>query len=632
MLGPKEFRGKTGSLALALLTLLGGVLVLLGLALPRPLVLNLGAGDEPFARGFRSGWERDGTSGSGETTFHWTLDGSRLEFPFDVRSGRPVLRLRLARFSDTPAAVHVRLEDREVDAWTQGPRAWSVREIDLGEHRGPLRFQFRSESGDELGLALDWAEIRGAKALVPRGDVLRRVGLLLLLLPPLAALALFRRAAFAALALLLLGLGVGLIVDPLGALMAFAQGSGSALLVVLMLALLVRLLRRAWPEVELGATAVAPALIGATAAVLLLSHPFFYYPDVTTHTRFLAALRADPYLAWDPADYQKSSGTWAMREIAGHRVAFPYSPAFHLLALPIVPLVGETQAVKAAAAFALGTSLLLVHLLARAALLTPAFAGLAALLLASFPVTASRLTLALFPALLGQAMDLLLAVHLARRYLLLSGARDAGWLFFFLFLAQAAYTGSLFNTALLVAFFAGWELLAGDRSKARRLLGAYAASVLLVLALQYARFLPVLFREVLPHAAGSAAIRPQSGPMGRFVLFYGWLAPALALLGFNGVARAPRHVRRLLASLLGAGATLLVLRFAVPGVFRDAKEIELLAPTLAVLAAAGLSALGGRGRIGRVAAVALGLALVGWGALSGAATYAQRFIAVGLRP
>ncbi|HET7292541.1 MAG TPA: hypothetical protein VFM88_08960 [Vicinamibacteria bacterium] len=631
MLGPKEFRGVRGSLGLGSLALLGGLLALGGLAFPRPLFVNLGAGDEPYARGFRSGWERDGLTGAGETTFHWTLDGSRLEFPFEVRSGHPRLRLRLARFTHTPTSVHLRLEGREVDTWRQEPRGWTVREIDLGEHRGQLRFQFRFEGEDELGIALDWAEIRGAGFLLPRAGLLLRVALLLLVAPAVVGFALDRRAALAALALLLLGLGAGLVADPLGALEAFAQGAGAALTVVLLLALIVRLLRRAWPDAALGPAAVLPALAGGAAAALLLSHPFFYYPDVTTHARFLAALRADPYLAWDASDYQKATGTWAMREIAGQRVAFPYSPAFHLLALPMAGFLGEVAALKAAAALALGTSLLLVHLLARTAGLNPASAALATLILASFPVTASRLTLALFPTLLGQAMDLLLAVQLARRYPLLTGARDATWLFLFLFLAQAAYTGSLFNIALLVALFGGTELLAGDRPKARRLLGAYAASALLVVALQYARFLPVLFREVLPHASASAS-PPMSGPFARFLLFYGWLTPALALLGLLVVARAPRHARRLIGALLGAGALLLLLRFAVPGVFRDAKEIELLAPSLAVLCAAGVTALGERGRRGRLLAGAALLALVGWGGAGAWTTYAKRFVAVGLSP
>jgi hypothetical protein len=75
---------------------------------------------------------------------------------------------------------------------------------------------------------------------------------------------------------------------------------------------------------------------------------------------------------------------------------------------------------------------------------------------------------------------------------------------------------------------------------------------------------------------------------------------------------------------------MLTLRYAVPGVFRDAKEIELLAPTLAVLSAGGLAAVAARGRSGRVAAAAMGLGLLAWGTTAGYAAWARRFIAVGL--
>ena len=72
----------------------------------------------------------------------------------------------------------------------------------------------------------------------------------------------------------------------------------------------------------------------------------------------------------------------------------------------------------------------------------------------------------------------------------------------------------------------------GDRDKARRLLAAYGVSLLLVIALQYAGFLPVLLREVLPHAASGRAASPAgTGALSRFALFNGLLAPAVALIG-----------------------------------------------------------------------------------------------------
>jgi hypothetical protein len=88
---------------------------------PAPLFVNLGAGDEAFARGFRA-WERDGLRASGETMFRWALDGARVEFPLRVYSGSLTARLRLARFTDRPADITLLSSGRVAERWTQPPR------------------------------------------------------------------------------------------------------------------------------------------------------------------------------------------------------------------------------------------------------------------------------------------------------------------------------------------------------------------------------------------------------------------------------------------------------------------------------------------------------------------------------
>jgi len=628
VLGAKDLRGA----ALALGVVLSALLAIASLTIDRPLLLNLGAGDAPYARGFRPDWERDGLTGAGATMFHWTLDGARLEFPVTVYAGEPVLRLRLARFSDTPAEITLLQGGRVVERYTQAPRGWSVRSFDLGPVRGPLSLQFRSESADGLGIALDWAEVKGAARILPREHGLMRVLLVLLGVPLLLVPVLGARAACACAMALSLAFAGGLHLDRLGALEAFARGAPQALAVAALLSLIVLALRRAWPDASLSRPAALLALVGALGAVLLLAHPFFYYPDVQSHTRFLAAVRDDPFLLWDPSEYQESSGSWGMREVAGRRVAFPYSPAFHALALPFAWILGDEAALDAVVCVALGASLLLVHVLARAAGLREAFGLAAQGLMALWPVTLSRVSLTLYPTLLGQAMDLLLLVHLARRYPHMSGARDAASAFLFLLLAQLAYSGSLFNTALVVGLFVLGEVVAGERPSARRLLGAYLASAVVVFALQYTRFLPVFVREILPHAARGVTPLDTPAPiqaLKRFWLFYDGVAPALALLGAFALAAAPRHVRRLLVSVLAAASVLLVGRYWLPGLLRDVKEIELLAASLAVLAAAGLERLWRGGWAARALLALAALALLRFGILSAVSTCAPRLMAVG---
>ena len=316
-------------------------------------------------------------------------------------------------------------------------------------------------------------------------------------------------------------------------------------------------------------------------------------------------------------------------------MAFPYSPVFYVAAWPLAVVFGEVSAIKAAAVVALALSLLLVHGLARLLGLGPRAALLAQALAALLPVVSSRLALALFPTLFGQAFELLLIVHLMRRYPHLEGARDAAAACAFLFMAQGAYTGSVLNVAAVVLLFTAWELLAGDRRKARRVLGAWAIAAAAVATLQYARFVPVLWREVLPRVREASAPAGDEGggllgrAAGRAALFYDVVYPLLlvpGLIALRGAARAPR---RLVVSALMAGASLLALRYAAPVLFRDAKEVELLAAPVAVVAAAGAAWLGMRGAWGRlVAAAAAGVALV-WGLQRAVAVYLDRFLAVG---
>jgi hypothetical protein len=614
---------------------LGLAFLLALLQRPAPLFVNLGAGDEAFARGFRA-WERDGLQASGETMFRWALDGARIELPVRVKSGSLSARLRVARFTDRPAEITLLASGRAVDQWKQPPRGWRERTVELGALRGAPELQFRFPPADTegLGVALDWAELRGARRIVPAPRLLAGLAALFVGVPLVLSLrggwvpGLAAAAAAAVIGSVLVGW------DRLGGLCALGAAGPPALAGALLLGALFALLARRWPDAFSGPRALAVPAAALVVALSALCHPSYYYPDVDTHARYLAAARADPYLLFDPAEYQERTGAWT-REIAGRRVPFPYSPVFHLAAWPLAVVFGEVAAVKTAAVVALALTLLLAHGLGRLLGLGPGAAILVQALASTLPVTSSRLALALFPTLLGQALELLLLVHLVRRYPHLEGARDTAAACAFLFAAQAAYTGSVLNVSIVVAGFAAWELLAGDPRKARRLLGAWGTAALAVVVLQYARFLPLLWRDVLPHLGeGSGAGGPESAGVGprivvRAGLFYDIVYPLLLVPGLVWLRRAPGAARRLVASVLVAGGVLLVLRYVLPVLFRDAKEVELLAAPVAVTAAAGLMWLGERGPAGRAAsAAAAGIALA-WGAQRAVAVYLDRFLAVG---
>lgn len=608
-------------------------LLALGGALQRdsPLLLNLGAGDAPFARGFRGGWERDGLNQSGETMFHWTEDGSRLEFPVVAEGGRLRARLRMARFASSEAEMTLLLGDRVALRWRQASRGWSVRDVVLGELHGPLMLRFRSEAqqGDALGVALDWVEISGAERLWPRPELAPGLLLALVLVPLAAALFVGGTAAIGLAALVAWAGAAAVFIDRLGGLIALAEAGRPALAVVVLVGLAHLTLRRTWLEQLEPRAALLVPYTTSLLACLALFHPFFYYPDVDTHARFLQAIRADSWTAFDPTEFQEKTGAWT-RSIGGRRIAFPYAPFFHVAAWPLALLLGDVGAVKAAAAASLGLTLLLTFGLVRSLGVRTPWAMLGQGLLALLPVTASRLSLALFPTLFGQAMEALLGLHLVRRFAHLDGARDAAAAAFFLFIAQAAYTGSLFNVAALVGVFAAIQAAAGEHRRALRLLAAYAVAAAAVVAFLYVRFIPSLIQDVLPRFRGTvgagdaAAVRPLL----RLTTFYDALLPGLALLGVVLSAGAPPQARRYFVAALAAGAALLGLRSVAPTLLRDAKDVELLALPVVALSVCSLRRLWASGAAARLLALAVFAAVLVFCVPKDVGSYAARFVAI----
>jgi len=105
--------------------------------------------------------------------------------------------------------------------------------------------------------------------------------------------------------------------------------------------------------------------------------------------------------------------------------------------------------------------------------------------------------------------------------------------------------------------------------------------------------------------------------------------PLLLVPGLLAIRGAAPPARRVVAAALLTGGALLVLRYAAPVVFRDAKEVELLAGPVAALAAGGAAWLYRRGPVPRAAAVLGLVAAAGWGLSRAALAYADRFVAVG---
>ena len=517
-----------------LLAIAAGLLPVLVFAFrDAPLLLDLGPGDEPYTRGFRSGWEYHGRTGFGETAFHWTEDGAKVMAPVELE-GPLGVRLRVARFMRTPAQVVVWREGQEVASFTQHPLGWRVRTLDVPDWRGPLVLQFRttSDDGEPLGIALDWVEVTGAARAWPRPALLWRLALLLFGVPIVVGLLARSPAAGAGAAVLLSAVGVGaVLLDRLGGLLALATAAVPAFAVVLLLLCLARSISQRWPRLCGVRAAFVPAAM-AVLALVALSHPAFYYPDVDTHAKLVDALAQEPSLALDPRPYQMRTSAWT-RGIGGRLVPFPYSPAFHVLARPLAKAIGSVAAIKTLAVGALGLTLLLAHVLARAVGLAPPWALVAQAVVCVLPVTASRLMLALYPTLLAQSLELLLLLALGRM-LPLVRAQETAVALGLLAVVQAVYTGSLLSVPLIVVGLALSEAWVGRRSSAVRLLGAWALATLAVVFVQYRHFFPILWHDVLPYA--SAGPREAADPalvaaLRRLTIFFDHVHPGLALLG-----------------------------------------------------------------------------------------------------
>jgi hypothetical protein len=363
----------------------------------------------------------------------------------------------------------------------------------------------------------------------------------------------------------------------------------------------------AWRLVGLWRKPASPdwriVLVPASFAVLAtgaLSHPRFHYPDVDTHARFLKAIRSEPRLVIDPTPFQQKSRTWT-RFIAGRRVGFPYSSAFHVLAWPWAWMLGDVGAVKTTVVLTVALSILFVNALALRLGATRRQAVLAQCVFALLPVTASRLSLALYPSLLGQTFEILVLVLLIAKIESVVSWSDAALAGLAIAACQTAYTGSLVNVGALFLCLLPLEIAAGSRQRMLRLGLAYLVFTALIVAVQYHYFLPTLWRDVLPYI-GDAAASPDPGAaprqgsalafaVVRLAIFYGALAPMLGLIGLLELRRAQRSARHVTAAVLVAGGLLAWLRFALPAVFQDVKEVELLAVPSSVLIALGLGRL-----------------------------------------
>ncbi|MCM2254293.1 MAG: hypothetical protein NDJ94_01360 [Vicinamibacteria bacterium] len=597
-----------------------------GLRQARPLVLDLGPNDAAQLAGFREDWEREGS-----VAFRWTTLRSEVRFPFALAEpgGRVVLRYR--RHFDDPARVRIVSAGATVvqfEARADRKSPYLELEAPLGATRGPLTLVFESHVTNErpLGIALDWVRVEGRGGYQTTGSLSVAVALLaagtVLLVAAAGAPAL---PAAAAGLLVAAAIGLGGWWDPM-ALDRIVQGGLAPWLLTGAAAVLLLRARpsSAWLRVEVAhrPALLALALVALAVRLVLVLHPRFYYPDVRTHALFagqLARHGLERFLqGFTENQFRYSLGI----QLEGdHWYAFPYPPLFYVFAQPLIGLfrLAPELAVSALPAMVNALEVLLVYALARR---LAAVAPLrAAALVVVLPIFLARASLALFPALVGHALDTLLLVCLldlfqAARPRVRSGVVSG------LLLATAllAYTQGVLNFGLLLPLVLAWDFFADrtptGRDRQRALLTAGVLGVTLAAGLFYARYVPVFVdmqrgipqpeeriwlelqeRRALqgdddqpeepndPYAAPTfEATRGLAKAGSRLWIFWGPFALLLPVgvgLLAAGEAAASRRFLIAWASLY------IVLNFASgslpgPNLFRHSKDVEVVAPLCAL--------------------------------------------------
>lgn len=624
--------------ALALLWLALGEAAWLAAGAARPaLTLDVGPSTGAYLAGFTDSEERP------PVTSRWARNRARVALPLATAAGPATLRVRVARFLERPVRVQVFASGMPLGAVDVQPGRFRVLDVPVVLPDGARALEFASEGPNDLAFALDWLRVEQAGWRVPPDQWAPR--LLVLGVFALALWAGFGLAGASVATLAVIAAQAwALVLDPFASLHVQARLVVPALLGALAVAVVLR--RR--PLGRLVALVFLASVLAKGATVL---HPSYFYNDVRNNRRFVEALRDDPGSFHERRQAaQVRIGVAYPRIVAGHRYAFPYSPVF------FVPFgwagrdpAAVEEAMKIAVALAAGAECVIVFLLA-GLLLGPGRGLGAALIAAALPVFTSRLVLALWSTLGGHVFDslaLLAAVAWAlrpeatRRCVATGAAVLASYL---------TYVASLFNMAL----FTGFVGLLAARLRAR-VWALGVGSAVLTVGLLYPHFTAQFVLEILPAyvrsggqlGAGVQApstgdpasaqdktvpapaqtsaenARDEAAPTGRIAmlrqalaripLFYGWLLPALALAQLLRLrTRVEPLAYRVLLAYGASFLVLVALRGLAGGLFKDMKEIEFVAPLVALLAGTALEDLWARGGWRRLTALLLAGAIAVW--------------------
>lgn len=564
------------------------------------LELDIGPNTGAYLDGFTESEERL------PVTFRWTREQSSITLPLEGVGPDAALQLRFARFLEGNATVRVYIDGEPHDVINARSGRFRTVELPVALHGSAptISFLIDDPHPERLGLAVDWLRVKNVRWRIPstsrRPDVLL-VGAFLLTL----ALGFSSRAAT--------GLGAAVAVlqalwfghDPLAMVHVHHQLTVVGLTVAALASLVCIVTTRA---------RLLPLLflLGFFIKGAALFHPSYWYPDVRLHRRYVEIFDATSgSIVERGIEAQKGTGTAYPRRLGGRNYALPYSPLFYV---PFTLLERDARGLESAMKHVglLFAAAELFFVYALASYLLGARVALAASVMVLFlPPLMSRLLFAQWPTLTGHLLDIT-AIGFAASVIKRPGAMTplvrygAGILASFL-----TYISSLFNMTLFTA-----ALALVVRRRAIPLIAIAGVAGAATTALLYFPFTLAFVTEIIPAvAAGTPSTSSEAigfaAALGRIHIFYGLAFPLFAIGGLVLARREPTAFKTLLA-YAGTFVALITLR-ALSWAFKDLKELVFIGPFVAITTGACLEALAARGRAGQLAAVFVGVGLIGFG-------------------
>lgn len=546
--------------------------------LAQPILVDIGPSTGRYGSGFLDSEETP------PTTSRWTRASAEFDLPLAVEASMARFSIRAARYLDEPTHITVTVGGQPFASFEQPRGRQRIQVFEAPLPAGPLNLGLRSEDPN-LGMAVDWIQIEGARWRVPGAEWtvwVLPLGIFGALLLSGASLA----RAGGATSFILLLLAAEAARDPFG----FVHAMRDVAVPTVALSCLTALLFR-------GRIAV---VLAVTATVLLkggfLFHPNYFYNDVRQNDRYVGALRSyEGSIMERSRKAQVDLGVGYPRIVAGRKYAFPYSPVFYL---PFTQLPPDrdivVRAIKHVALLSTVAEVALAFVLAR--MLLPSAATAAAWLTFAFPILTSRMLYAMWSTLAGHALDLLVVVLAVAVLERPKDPKPSILLFMATLATFLTYVSSLFNTSAFLVLLA--LLAAAIRW---RVIVLWLVAALAVVFGLYGDFTLAFVREILPAivsggghpAAGAVATSdgdpgPLFGALARIVLFAGWGFPLFALTGLILIARRRDPAATVMKAYALGFLSLVLLRGLSFGLFKDLKEVEFAGPAFAILAAAAL--------------------------------------------